>query len=105
VKHSGYSKTQDDSKLPFVVGYIFDLVAGGIRETEETRLSDNGRRILYKASDVVEAFLERDVTGSHGLLQARARTRAALFDVVNDRSDSVQIWDPQGAQNAQRGGR
>jgi hypothetical protein len=104
-KHSGYSKTQDDSQLPFVVGYIFDLVAGGIRETEEKTLSDNDSRILYKVSDVVEAFLERDVTGAHGLLQARARTRAALFDVVNDRSDSVRIWDPQGTQNAQRGGR
>ena len=105
VKHSGFSESQDDSQLPPVVGYIFDLVAGGIRDTEHPSITENGSRILYKVSDVVQEFLEMGETGIHGLMKARAWTRAVLWGVLNDRMDNVQVWDPQGAQNGQRGGR
>jgi hypothetical protein len=105
VKHYGAEYIQDESQLPYVVGYIFDIVAGGDREAEQLKLSDTGSKILHKTSEVVKAFLTRENTGMQGLTRTRGLTRAVQYAYGNNTLADLQIWDPQRSQDEQRGDR
>ncbi|KAK4569715.1 hypothetical protein LTR86_002683 [Recurvomyces mirabilis] len=49
---------EDESQLPFVIGYVFEVVAGSNRVSEDLRLANGGSRMLRTAAEVVWKFLE-----------------------------------------------
>lgn len=102
VRLPGFGSIQDDSQLPFVVGYILEVVSTGDKVAEKLKLSGQGGKVLYKAAGVLEAFLKRDNNGMRGLMQARALTRAGQYAEENNELDSLQIWNPRGSRSARK---
>jgi hypothetical protein len=104
VEYFGEGYIEDDSQLPYVVGYIFEIVHGADKAAERLNLPCHGSKILNKASDVLKAYLEKNNTGMQGVAQARAVTRTIQYAHANGKLQDVQIWDPQRRQDARRGG-
>ena len=104
VEYFGEEYIEDDSQLPFVVGYIFDIVHRADKAAEHLKLQYHGSKILNKASDLLKEFLEHDNTGMQGLMQTRALTRIVQYAHAKGKLQDVQVWNPQKWQDAQRGG-
>jgi hypothetical protein len=104
VEYFGEGYIEDDSQLPYVVGYIFEIVHGADKAAERLQLPYHGSKILNKASDVLKAYLEKDNTGLQGVAQTKALTRTIQYAHANKKLQDVQIWDPQRRQSALRGG-
>lgn len=100
----GEEYIEDESQLPYVVGYIFDIVHGADKAAEHLKLQSQGSKILNKASDLLKEFLEHDNTGMQGLMQTRALTRSVQYAHAKGKLQDVQVWNPQKWQDAQRGG-
>ncbi|KXT09032.1 hypothetical protein AC579_2546 [Pseudocercospora musae] len=69
----GYLEVQ----LPFIVGYIFEVVRGSDRTAEDLGIDQNLRpsRMLYEASEALRQTLKDD-RGSQSIEKARALSRA-----------------------------
>lgn len=104
VKYVGDGYMEDESQLPFVIGYIFNIVRDTEIAAAQLKLPAHGSKVLSKASDVVKAFLENGNAGRRGLTQARMLTRAVQYAYAHDQLESVQIFDPQREQRERRGG-
>jgi hypothetical protein len=96
VRFFGDPCLDEEALLPHIVALIFEIVARGVEEAGQLKLSGYSFVILNKVSGVVKEFLEREDTSSRGLMGARSATRAVQYARENGRSmESVQIWDPQ----------
>lgn len=104
VSYFGENYIEDDSQLPYMVGYIFNMVVDTNFAAEQLKLQYHGSKILHKASGILKEFLERDNTSMKGLMQARALTRIVQYAHESGQLQNVQIWDPQKRQDARRGG-
>jgi hypothetical protein len=69
----------DEARLPYVVASIFEIVARGDKAGKLGEYFGHDGKILNRASAVVRAFLDREDAGKHGLVQARAPTRAVQY--------------------------
>lgn len=104
VEYFGEEYIEDDSQLPFIVGYIFDIVHGADKAAEHLELQNHGSKILSKASDILKEFLETENTGMKGLMQARALTRSVQWAHEKGKLQDVQMWNPMKWQDARRRG-
>lgn len=95
VEYFGENYIEDDSQLPYVVGYIFDVVSGSDKAAEQLDLPNHGSKILSKAAEVVKAFLDHENNGMKGLRTTRALTRSVQYLYAQDRLQEVQIFDLQ----------
>lgn len=95
----------EEALLPQIVVHIFDIVARIAKAAEQSKISDYNVDTLNKASGVVKAFLEQEGAISRGLMGARELMRAVQYARENGRGmESVQIWDPQRAQDENEDG-
>ena len=100
----GEDYIEDESQLPYIVGYIFEIVHGEDKAPESLKLQHHGSKILNKASDIVKEFLEYGNTGMKGLMQARALTRSVQYAHANGKLQDLEVWNPLKWQDARRGG-
>lgn len=91
VEYFGEEYIEDESQLPYVVGYVFDIVHAADKAAEHLKPQDQGSKILNKASDILKEFLKRGNTGSKGLVQARALTRSVQYAHANGKLRDVQV--------------
>lgn len=105
IEYFGEGYIEDDLQLPYVIGYIFEIVYDAGKAAERLNLPYHDSKILHKASDTLKAFLEEGERGRLGLAQARFLTRTVQYAHANGKMENVQIWNPQKWQDAQRGGR
>ncbi|KAF7186234.1 hypothetical protein HII31_12476, partial [Pseudocercospora fuligena] len=77
VKYFGPAYLEDKVQLPFIVGYIFEVVRGSDRIAEDLRIDQDLRasRMLYEASEVLRETLEAD-HGAQSIEKARALSHA-----------------------------
>jgi hypothetical protein len=104
IEYFGEGYIENDTQLPYVVGYIFEIIYFADKAAESLNLRAYGSKILNKASDILKNFLERDNTGMQGLMKARALTRTVQYTHENGNLQDVQVWNPQKWLDAQRGG-
>lgn len=57
VQYFGSDYIEDESQLPFIIGYVFEVMTGAGRVAEHLRVEANGSALLYKASEVLSGFL------------------------------------------------
>lgn len=103
VEFFGEEYIEDESQLPYVVGYIFEIVYGADKAAEHLKLQNHGSKILSKASDIWKEFLQLGHTGTKGLTQTRALTRSVQWAHEQDRLQDVRVWNPLKWQDARRG--
>jgi hypothetical protein len=86
---------EDDSKLAFIIGFVFEAVSGNDRAAEKLNTAKSGSKILEKASVIVHKFLDEDHRGVQGVTDAKAYTRRVDYLYERDALDQLQAWDPQ----------
>lgn len=75
VGYFGEEYIEDESQLPYLVGYVFEVVRGSDRTAEELRIDGAFRasRMLFTASEVLEEFLGEE-KGALSVEMARKRS-------------------------------
>lgn len=54
----GSNYIENESELPYIVGYIFEIVRGSSKIAEEWRVENRGSRILHDAAAVLSRMLQ-----------------------------------------------
>lgn len=78
VKYFGSDYIEDESQLPYIIGYIFEVVRGSDRIGEELRVEVEGRgsRMLYDAAGVLARFLGSGENSTKGIVGAKSLSLA-----------------------------
>lgn len=104
IEHFGEGYIEYESQLPYVVGYIFEIMSDAEKVgAERLEIPAHGSKVLSKASDVLKAFLQNDKTSMDVLSQAKRRTRAVQYALRHGELASVRIWNPQGHEKEKKG--
>ncbi|KAK4539981.1 hypothetical protein LTR36_009879 [Oleoguttula mirabilis] len=82
VKFFGSSYIENESELPFIIGYIFEVVAGSNRVAEHLRLANDGSKMLNNAADVLARFLQGE-NGRKSIMTAKALSNSVSFAFTN----------------------
>ena len=101
VRYFGNNYIEDESQLPFVIGYVFEVVAGSNRVLEHLRLENGGSRMLHTAAEVLRGFLDSE--GRATLVKnAIDRTDYAMHSSLRD-EDSDKWFEEMPRERAQVG--
>ncbi|KAM3417680.1 hypothetical protein BST61_g5916 [Cercospora zeina] len=88
-QYFGPNSIENESELPFIIGYVFEIVAGSDRNAQTLRLELGGSRILQTAAETMKAFLEDGDNARKGLINAKVWTGAVLYHDATDTLDEV----------------
>ena len=77
VKYFGPSYVEEESQLPYVVGWVFEVARGSDRIVESMRLENAGSRMMQEPSDVLARMLQNGI-GNKSIAEARANSVAGL---------------------------
>lgn len=78
VKYFGPDYIENESQLPYIVGYIFEVVRGSDRIAENLRGEAGTSKVLQNASDTLKEFLETDSNALRVWIAACGGTAAAM---------------------------
>ncbi|EME82467.1 uncharacterized protein MYCFIDRAFT_88405 [Pseudocercospora fijiensis CIRAD86] len=91
VNYFGSNWIENEYELPYIVGYIFEVVRGSARVAEDLRLQNHGSQLLHKAGDVLSTWLGEELSknSSSGIMQAKALTSSIVFAYQNGLLESL----------------
>ena len=85
----GSNYIENESELPFIVGYIFEIMFGSDRVTEALRLQHGGSRLLNTAAETLKAFLEDGINGQQSLVAAKGHSSTVLYHYFAGTMDTL----------------
>ena len=85
------------SQLPYIVGYLFDLLYTSALTPEQVQSPAHGSQALVKGAEVLRDFLEDGNQGSAGKMGAFQRTRRAKWAAALNVEETAwrRIFDPR----------
>ncbi|KAK5125541.1 hypothetical protein LTR85_000652 [Meristemomyces frigidus] len=83
VKYFGSDYIEEESQLPYIIGYIFEVVRGSDRISEQLRVQNGGSRMLHDAAAVLARFLESGENSGKGIMGAKALSHSVAHAFAN----------------------
>ena len=81
-RYFGSNAIENESELPYVVGYVFEVVRGSNRVADDLRLENAGSRMLVDAAAVLSRMLQGG-NGMASIMKAKALSDAAVYAYHN----------------------
>ncbi|CAK1366228.1 unnamed protein product [Cercospora beticola] len=78
-RYFGPNFIENESELPFIIGYVFEVMAGSDRIAQALQLELGGSNMLHTAAETMKAFLEDGTNARQGLINTKVWTRAYHF--------------------------
>lgn len=75
----GPNYIENESELPFIIGYIFEVIFGSERIAQELRLEDVESRLLQTALETLKKFLDNSKNGHDSLMMAKALSSTVVY--------------------------
>lgn len=92
VKYFTESYIEDESQLPYIIGYLFKVVRGSDRIAQALPQGvQGGSRMLHDAAGVLENFLRGDDNRYGGVMRARTWSNAVGYAYHAATLDSVEF--------------
>lgn len=85
----GSNYIEDESQLPYIVGYVFEIVFGSERASQQLRLQFGGSRSLNTAAETMKGFLEEGRNANESVIAAKGQTNTILYHYFAGTLDSL----------------
>ncbi|KAF2172731.1 hypothetical protein M409DRAFT_49268 [Zasmidium cellare ATCC 36951] len=77
VKYFGETYMEEESQLPYVIGYLFEVVWGSDRIMEALRI-EGGSRMLHTAAEILDRFLRDEENSAKSITAAKTSSNAVM---------------------------